>query len=325
MPYTDYPNGITSMGSPVSGGGNFAGWWDNDVWFVDYDNGTRTGQRGKNDIENPQKDLYQVLQECGAGDTIFVRPRTTVATVGSNNEVITPAATEAANWTISQGLHHLSIIGTSRNQGLAHTAMFQSYAALTTPTIDVLAPYCTIENVGFKGISAQVSTGLLRGYSYTPGTQDGFALTVDNCQINVYQSSNGGGIVMDSGRYNRILNTEFWHCRSGINLASTAGNINGSVIQNCIFWGLDTDIDVDILLADTTHTLIDSCIFEHDQPAKSGGSRLYYIQAVGTAKGSVTRCMFGTEALDFNTAVSAGSLDAMANYCSHDTGLMTTT
>ena len=309
---TDFPNGITSFGAPVSGH-NFAGWWDNDVWFVDFDNGTRTGQRGKNDIENPQKDLYQVLQECGAGDTIFVRPRTTVATVGSNNEVITPAATEAANWIITQGLHHLSIIGTSRNQGLAHTAMFQSYASLTTPTIDVLAPYCTIENVGFKGISAQVSTGLVRGYSSTPGTQDGFALTVDNCQVNVYQSSNGGGIVMDSGRYNRILNTEFWHCRSGINLASSAKNIQGNTIQNCTFHGQDTDIDVDILIEDATHITIDSCMFQHDVPAKAGGSRAKYIQCVGTAEGVVSRCMFGTETVTKATDNTLSNLDMVGN------------
>ncbi len=303
MPVTKWPNGISGFGGPLSGGGyDFAGWWDNDVWFVDFDNGARINSG--DEMGAAQKDLYSILQVCGAGDTIYVRPRTTVANVGSNNEVITPAATEAANWIITQGLHHLSIIGTSRNQGLAHTVMFQSYAALTTPTIDVLAPYCTIENVGFKGISAQVSTGLVRGFSSTPGTQDGFALTIDNCQVNVYQSSNGGGVVLDSGRYNRVLNTEFWHCRSGINLASTAKNIQGNVIQNCIFHGQDTDIDVDILIADATHLVIDGCVFAHDKPAKSTGSRLVYIDVVGTAEGVVSNCYFGSA-----TAVKATDND----------------
>ncbi len=306
MPLTDFPGGITSFGAPVSGGSNynFAGWWDNEVWFVDFDNGTRTGQRGRGDIENSQKDIYQTLQECGAGDTIFVRERTSVPNVGSNNAVITPASTEAANWIITQGLHHLSIIGTSRNQGLAHGVMFQSYAALTTPTIDVLAPYVTIENVGFKGISAQGSTGLVRAYSSTPGTQDGFALTIDNCQVNVYQSSNGGGVVLDSGRYNRVLNTEFWHCRSGINLASSAKNIQGNVIQNCIFHGQDTDIDTDILIGDATHLVIDGCVFAHDKPAHASGTRLVYIDAVGTVEGVVSNCYFGSA-----TAVKATDND----------------
>ncbi len=312
MPITNFPNGVSSFGGPVTGsaGYDFSGWWDNEIWFVDFDNGS-TGQEGR-EMELPAKNLFQCLNVAGAGDTIYVRERTSVPSVGSNNAVITPASTEAANWTVAQGQHHLSIIGTSRNQGLAHGVMFQSFAALTTPTIDVLAPYVTIENVGFKGISAQVSTGLVRGFSSTPGTQDGFALTIDNCQINVYQSSNGGGIVLDSGRYNRVLNTDFWHCRSGINLASSAKNIQGNTIQGCSFQGQDTDIDVDILIGDATHVWIDGCLFAHDVPAKAGGSRAKYIQVVGTAEGVMSRCYFGTEVAAKATDNTLSNLDVIA-------------
>ena len=308
---TNFPNGVSSFGRPVSAGGgyDFSGWWGNDIWFVDYDNGS-TGWEGRA-MDSPATNLYQCLNVAGAGDTIFVRPRTTVGTVGSNNEVITPATTEAANWTIAQGQHDLSIIGTSRNQGLAHGVMFQSYASLTTPTINVLAPFCTIENIGVKGIAAQVANGLIQGYSYTPGTHDGYGLTIDNCQINVYQSSNGGGVVFDSGRYCRLLNTDFWHCRAGVELASTAGNINGSVVQNCNFFGQDTDIDVDILLGDNTHTWIDGCNFLHDVPAKAGGSRAKYIQSLGTSEGVVSRCTFGSETAVKATDNTLSNLDVV--------------
>jgi len=317
---TNFPNGVSSFGGPVTGGAGyrFDGWWDNDIWFVDFDNGS-TGWEGK-EMSTPATNLYQCLNVAGAGDTIFVRERTSVPSVGSNNAVITPAAAQAANWTIGQTQHHLSIIGTSRNQGLAHGVMFQSYAALTTPTINVLAPYCTIENVGFKGIAAQVANGLVQGYSYTPGTEDGFALTIDNCQINVYQSSNGGGVVFDSGRYCRVLNTDFWHCRSGVELASTAGNIHGSVVQNCNFFGQDTDIDVDILLGDNSHTWIDSCNFLHDVPAKAGGSRTKYIQSVGTSEGVISRCTFGTEAEAKATDNTPSNLDLVGNIGSFGAG-----
>ncbi len=289
MPLTDYPNGITSFGAPVSGGSNynFAGWWGNDIWFVDFDNGTRTGQRGKNDMENPQKDLYQSLQDCGAGDTIFIRPRTTVVYAGSNSVGITPAATEAANWTIAKAKPHVSIIGTSRNQGIGRSTLLQSYAALTTPTINVLSQYCTIENLGFKMISSQVGFGAVRAYWAVPGTSEGFALTVDNCSFENEASGNGGAVHFDSGRYNRCLNTEFWHCKSGVYIVAGAKSNHGNVIQNCIFHGAGSGISNDILIGTADHLLIDRCIFSHDAPT---AGRANYIAVLSSAEGTVSNC-----------------------------------
>lgn len=317
MGLTKYPNGISSFGAPVSGS-RFDGWWGNDIWFVDFDNGL-SGDSGS-EMAFPQKDLTVILDKAGAGDTIFMRPRTTVPSVGSNNEVITPAT--AANWVIAQGQHDLSIIGTSRNQGLTHGVMLQTYALLTTPTLDVLAPYCTLENLGFKStantsqnVSVQES-GLVRAEAKTAGTEDGFGLTIDNCQFNVYWFSNGAAVTLNSGRYNRVLNSDFWHCRVGIVLYSGEKNIQGNQIVGCNFYGLATDIDADINVADATHLLIDDCTFDHAVPNHTSGNIKKYIRCYGTVYGSVVNCRFGTSTVTKGTDNSFSSMDVMGNVCS---------
>ena len=113
------PDLLTHLGgAPVGGRNNFAGWWGNDVFYVDFDNGIRAVEYGKNDMGNPQKDIYRSVADAGPGDTIYVRPRTTVGNNATNQSPITPAATEAANITIPRTTNHLTIIGTKAHTGV---------------------------------------------------------------------------------------------------------------------------------------------------------------------------------------------------------------
>ena len=288
------PDLLTHLGgAPVGGRGQYAGWWGNDVWYVDYDNGKRAGQRGKNDMDAPQKDIYQSITDATAGDTIYVRSRTTVPSVGSNNECIEPAATEAANWTIAQTQHHLSIIGTENCGDKTHGVMFRGYAGVAGTTFLVLAPYVTFENIGIKGIEATQTAALLHVKAYTPGTHDGFACTVDNCTFQVYHGTGGGAVLLDSGRYNRVIHSTFWHNRFAIYMSSSAKTIQGNTVHDCDFEGMASDVKCDIQIADANHIRLSHNRFHHEIP--TAGAPNLYVNCTATANGWMFRCDFGDE------------------------------
>jgi hypothetical protein len=304
-------------GAPVASD-RFAGWWGNDVWFVDFDNGVRTSQKGKNDIENPQKDLYQAITDSGAGDVIYIRPRTTVGDRGTSATSITPASTEAVNWTIPLANPHMSIIGTGSPNALEKGVKLQAYAASTSPTITVLAPYVTFENVGFNGISTQTDFGILYANSEDLTTDNGYACTVNNCTFHVYPVQAGGAVFFESCRYGQVINSSFWHNVISIYLGSAGRVCQGTIIQNCDFHGATTDVDADIYSGDVNHFTIDNCRFHHGQPAKDGGVYKYYIINNGSSAGTgmVSNCTFGTTegTMDAVACVLNGLLD-VANKC----------
>lgn len=321
---TTAPDMLYHLGGVPVGADNFAGWWGNDVWFVDFDNGIRASQKGKNDMGNPQKDIYQAVTDSAAHDTIYLRPRTTVGTRGTHQTPQTPAATEAANLTIPQTHNHLTIIGTKRYCGLQNGVILEGYAAVNTPTIKVLAPYFTVENVTFQQNSSQL-LGSLNVIGMTPGTNDGFGATVNNCAFHVHKSTGYGAILFDSGRYNRCINSHFWHCVVGINLGASAAAIQGAIIQNCDFSGLGTDVDTDIQIATGQHILIDSNRFNHTLPAYTTGAYKKFIQVVTSATGVISNNWFAEADAGFDEAVAQDSMEDVGNKCGADLVWMTST
>ena len=265
------PDRLYHMGGvPVASASDFAGWWGNDVWYVDYDNGIRAIDQGKGNMTAPQKDYYQTIQDAAPGDTIYIRPRTTVGTQATNQIAITPATTEAANVTIPRTLHHLSIIGTT-GSGMCNSVALQGYAEVNTATITTLAPYLTVENINFMTTAHDSvitqRTGLLKAYVYTPGTHDGFACSINNCTFQNYKDSGNGALWFESGRYNQVMYSHFWHCDVGVRISSAGRTNQGNEVKNCDFHGNDTDIDIDINLSATDHLRIIGNRFHHDIPA----------------------------------------------------------
>ena len=58
------PDRLTHMGGvPVASEGNFTGWWGNDTWFVDFDNGIRANSKGKDDIKNHYEPHVKILRD----------------------------------------------------------------------------------------------------------------------------------------------------------------------------------------------------------------------------------------------------------------------
>jgi len=316
---TTAPDMLKQFGGVPVASDKFAGWWGNDVWFVDYDNGVRTSQKGKNDMGNPQKDLYQATTDAGAGDTIYIRPRTTVGSRGTHQTPITPAASEAANITIARTQHHLSIIGTEEHCGLQNGVILQGYSGVNTPTITILSPYCTFENIGFQQASAQL-LGSLSVLGMIPATKEGFGCTVNNCNFHNHPSTGYGAILFDSGRYNQCLNSSFWHCVVGVNLGASQLGIQGAVVQNCDFYGADTDVDTDIQIATGSHLLIADNRFHHAQPNYTTGAYKMYVKVVTSGAGLLVNNWFGTTDIDIDTACTIGSLIDLGNKCAEVTG-----
>jgi len=94
------------------------------------------------------------------------------------------------------------------------------------------------------------------------------------------------------------------------------GNIHGTLIVGNVFRGETTDIDADIVIHDSTHTIIDSNIFDHGQPAYTSGIRLKYIQCVGTSSGIISNNYFATnEGTMDDVACTLGSMVDVANKC----------
>ena len=293
------------------------------MWFVDYDNGVSTSQKGKNDIENPQSSLTQVLSDVGPGDTIFVRPRTTVGTQGTNATKIVCAA---GTWTIPRTMAHLSIIGTGLNGGdgqILPAVIFQSITTTTTPTFLVHAPFFTMENCAIFAdaeadspyTSYQVES-LIKVIAATPGTNDGYGAMINNCSFHNWAATAYAALCFDSGRYNVVKNSHFWHCRQGVFLFGGGHTIHGATVQDCDFHGRDTDIDADITISSADHVLIDNNRFHHETPAKDAGAYKKYVDCYGTAYGLLSNNTFATTDTSMGTLCDLSNMLDVGNKCS---------
>lgn len=303
--------------------GRFAGWWGNDVWYLDSDNGTDTasGEQGKNNIGRPQSVLTNTLAECGPGDTIYVRPRTTVGTQGTNaTKVIADV-----NWTIARANAHLSIIGTGPNGGLGQVlpaVIFQSVGSGTAPTFLVNAPFFTMENCAIFAIASQTA-GTIKVTNQAPGTDDGYAAMIDNCSFHNWSNTGYAALCFDSGRYNVVKNSQFWHCRQGVFIFGGGRTIHGAAIRNCDFHGRDTDIDADITVSAADHLTIDGNMFNHETPAKAAGVYLKYVDCYGTAYGTLSDNTFGTVDTAMSTICDLSNMVDVGNKCSANAGWLT--
>jgi len=316
-------------GVPVCSGGHddYAGWWDSETWFIDYKNGTRGPLQGKQDMKYPGKDLADALDNCTSGATIYMREHTDPHLHGRDPREITPYSTTALNWTIRQATHHVSIIGTGKIGvgGLASETLLRGYRGATTPILNILGAYPTIENLCFKGDEYEPATNCVNSLvsvsNYPEATQSGYAATINNCTFRTSASTNPyGALRFETGYWNSVINSTFWKCAMGVFVGS-AGNVNynASIVGND-FIGLDTDVDADIRLGDCANITIDNNNFQHALPAHATGDKLKYIISVGTAAtGTASNNFFATTEIDIDAACTLIDIAAVANKCSADT------
>jgi len=285
MGFTNFPNGITSMGVPIAGS-NYAGWWGKDVWFVDDESGS-DGYSG-NEPTQAKKTIQAAITAAGKADTIFLKPREIDTSIHSNHGYYTGTNI------IPTGKTGLAIIGTGRGIGIgsAVQCMIEPDAASTDTTITVQSPAVTIENVGVKAVAS--GSGAIYA---SASVAQAYGLTVSNCFFKDYlgASSSVGSIHLVTTHWTTIQHCYFKECGVAIHHNSAVAAVRNIVIKDCDFVGAAGDWGQDIRLGDVTEMVIDSCRFAHAQP--TAGTRKMYIDMLGTGgTGMISNCRFGVAA-----------------------------
>jgi hypothetical protein len=283
MGFTNFPNGVTSMGAPVPGS-HYAGWWGKNVWFVD-DDGGGDEQSGKTPTK-ALKTIQSAITRASYHDTIFLKPREIDQDTHSSHGYYTGTNIIPANKT------GLAIIGTGRGAGIGSgvQCMVEPDAASTDETFTVQSPAVTFENLGVKAVTSS------KGAIYADvQVAHAYGLTVSNCFFKDFKAVNGG-----YGTIHTITThwTTIQHCyfkESGCAISHTAliADARNPTIRDCDFVGSAAQWDADINIGGATGLIIDNCRFHH--PVGTGGSLNIYIHCGGTTganTGMISNCNF---------------------------------
>ena len=309
MSLTNFPNGITSYGVPITGG-KYTSFWRGRVWFVD---GT-AGSDGNSGLLPNQ--AYQTIQKAvtnaGTDDTIFIRPQ--AVGVRYTENVSVPATTHGG----------LSIIGTGNGKGnsVYQACSIRGVLAVDSPIIDLNSSYANVENLHFWSRAAQTHGFGLRMRWNTGGGLN-IGSSVINCSFSqdIDDAPAGAGVVqsairMDSTEGQLVQGCSFQDCRVGISVGSTASAAYRIEIRDNLFKGIASNIAADLMLSDTTGIAIDGNVFGHAVPTNTAGTMQKYIFCIGgtTVTGSVSRNYQGAAAVAFGTNNTAASLIAAGNF-----------
>ena len=292
MTITEYPNGVSSFGAPVMNN-KYAGWWGNNIWFVDDIDGN-IGNSGKTPT-NAKKTIQQAINLAGPQDTIFVRPRNVTVGAYSGHGYITNVTSNIATGAAMQGL---SIVGTHSGLGIGANSQcaLAPVAGLTPATVLVESPCVTIENFLIKTVTGQTGGAI----GAVDSTNRSWGLTVNNCSFKnfiTYDTATAiGAIMLDNNHWTTIDNCTFRECYVGVNFGSSGGVIEGLYMNNCDFHGAAAKWDADIYMGDVKNIRITNCRFNHALPAVPAGEKLHYIVMAGTnGTGIICDCYFSLD------------------------------
>lgn len=317
--------GGTPIGMPA-GFDKFAGMWGENVWFVDFDNGS-----DDNPGDTPttaRKYLDTTLNDkMGDYDTVYVRPRALSSSY--DFQKITPSAT--TGYIVPLGTDAVNIIGTSpgslRGTGMLSCRTYlagHASGVATSGIMTIKSGFCNIENLAFyyKHGSTATTVGTLYLYGGT-STSRASGCSIANCAFRF--GSGAPGIYILDAWYQEISNCYFYRVSEGIKFLGSQSTARGMNVLGCTFVGVDSSrsVDINIYSGAAAYHLIRDCSFD-ELPAKSGGYAAY-IHAVqsGTNNILVQNCYFnhddvswGTSGSDINVAsgnVSAGCFDEDGN------------
>ena len=233
MGFTNFPNGVTSFGVPAAGGGRFDGWWGK-TYFVDPDNG-----RDADDGLTPTTAmayLQTAITAATINDVIYVRNREQDIT-STDGETILPEST--TNISVAEAKTHLSIIGASNVSHLPYSAA--GYAVIlkgtatanTTAVIDVQAPFCLIENLGFHR-GGSTAGGLI---SLTGNSTSARAMgtVINNCLFRLYSNNTEAAIYNLDNWFTSIYSCDFHDCNAGVMYRGSNSTIRRNRIDSCVF------------------------------------------------------------------------------------------
>ena len=282
MGFTNFPNGVTSMGAPVPGS-HYAGWWGKNVWFVDDDGGSDSNS-GKLPTD-AFKLIQTAITAAGHHDTIFLKPREIDLDTHSSHGYFTGTNT------IPTGRTGLAIIGTGRGGrglGLAAQCMIEPDTSSTDTTFNVQAPAVSFENLGIKAVTG--GSGAI--YAHV-STAQAYGLSVSNCFFKDFLGADStvGTIHLVTTHWTTIQHCYFREGGVAIHHNSAVAAVRNIVIRDCDFVGAAATWGQDIRLGGVSNMLIDNCRFAHAQP--TAGDRKFFIDMMGTVgTGMISNCNF---------------------------------
>jgi hypothetical protein len=209
MGYTNFPNGITSMGAPVANGIPAT---EGSVFFVDYGSGDDGRSAKSNTIKRAFKTVNKALSLA------TTNKNDVIALVGNSTHTLTEMLTVSKN-----RVHFVGLDGTYRGYGQGAKVSL----GVTTAATDI----GTIKNTGvrnsFRNIKFINNNTVAQGiYCFVEG---GEYTVIDGCEI--YKSTD-----LDvTGAAELVMNGDSAQVRNST-IGSTANSISGAIIRaNVLF------------------------------------------------------------------------------------------
>lgn len=235
MGYTNFPNGVTSFGVPITGSGSrFSNPWST-IYFVDGDNGS-DGNVGTSPT-SAFKTIQQAVTASTGGDVIYVKPKTYTIGTGfaryTEDVTLIPGGGGGSGVTAPNA--NKSIIGVTP-RSVASDFMGVRWKHASAVALNVEAAGTHIENIGFfcEGATAAVYFEG-DGATYTKSGHTGSSLY--NCAI-----KGEGGVLANGSDSLQIINCQFQAKydgnTSGIIITLDGTNVNRRpVVMGCRFIG----------------------------------------------------------------------------------------
>jgi hypothetical protein len=312
MPITNYDNGVSSFGMPLTGGARLGGFWGK-TYFVDYDNGDSSYDGLTPDT--PMKYPATAVAAATINDVIYIRNREQDIT-STDGETILPEST--TNFTIAEAKTHLSLIGASNvshipKQAAGYAVILKGTAtAVTTPVIDVQAPFCLIENLGFhRGGS---TAGGLIALSGNSTSARAMGAVINNCLFRLYSNNTEAAIYNIDNWFTNIYNCDFHDCNVGIMYRGSSSTIRRNMIANCIFRNQTAaSVSANILFSGSNgqdNTIMD-CDFVGEIPTATDHTSVAtasLILANEAIQGTIVRCTYNSDTTEGTVTVTANGL-----------------
>ena len=292
MPLTRYPHGI--FATPNIGGiGRLSDIWNADnIWFVDGDNGS-SGNAG-NEPDRAVALISTAIDKASRGGTIYVKPRTTVASAQTYyvDSLVIPLTKP-----------NLSIIGAGFPGCHNSFSGCQLKASdVATDLIHVNGAGFNIENMRLSGAGmTDLGNSLIDAEAAVDQTRKPSGLTVRGCHFasaasgaSATEGQLGGAIGCGSVSQMIIEDCVFYAVTTSIMMTNTSGTGNNQIIRGNVFGGTCASRNCDVVnIGNGTGIVIADNIFSCGVPAGAGGyaSNFIYISA---GVGIVARNAFAT-------------------------------
>lgn len=310
MGLTNFPNGLSSFGSPVVGA-RFSSPWATH-YFVDGDLGSDNNS-GKNPTK-AVKTIAKAVSLAVGGDVIYIKPKT--YTLGTGFARYTEDVTVTLGGDGGSGATainaNISLIGVSQRQVPSDFLGVRWKFATATP-LTVNAPGLHVENIGFFTEDATYAINLqCNGATRTQEGTTGFSIYNSSIKGDGKLYANGGdGIQI----VHCVFQAKYDGTVGGINLVGSTNQNKRTVIRDCEFIGGNANnmsAAAIIGAAPVYDIVIRDCYFNAESDTGE------YINISGTNSGIVANCYFASADIGTTSLVGIG---IFGSGCYDDDGL----